>query len=109
MRAFITCIFHTETRTTGEFRRVNPMSEQSYWNRVLQGRLSRRRAMVATGSAAAAAAFLAACGGSDSGGGGSSSGGGGSTNNNAGSVDRTKKIDSTQGVRGGKLIWQGYG
>ena len=45
----------------------------SYWSRVLEQRLSRRRALAATGAAAASAAFLAACGGSDS-----DSGGGGS-------------------------------
>jgi ABC-type transport system substrate-binding protein len=37
----------------------------SYWNRVLDRRLTRRRAMAATGMTAAAAAFLAACGGGD--------------------------------------------
>jgi ABC-type transport system substrate-binding protein len=38
-----------------------------YWNRVMDRRLSRRRAMVGTSTAAASAAFLAACGGGDSG------------------------------------------
>jgi ABC-type transport system substrate-binding protein len=43
-----------------------------YWTRTLSQRISRRRAVVATGLTAASAAFLAACGGgsSDSGGGG---------------------------------------
>jgi peptide/nickel transport system substrate-binding protein len=41
---------------------------KNYWNSVLSNRLSRRRAITATGTTAAAAAFLAACGGSDSGG-----------------------------------------
>ena len=41
----------------------------SYWNKVLDNRVTRRRAMAATGMTAAAAAFLAACGGGDDGGG----------------------------------------
>jgi peptide/nickel transport system substrate-binding protein len=45
---------------------------QSYWNRVLEQRLSRRRALAATGATAAGAALLAACGGGDSDGGGGS-------------------------------------
>ncbi|HLF77410.1 MAG TPA: ABC transporter substrate-binding protein [Dehalococcoidia bacterium] len=44
---------------------------RSYWSTVLGKRLSRRRAIAATGGTAAAAAFLAACGGSDSGSNGS--------------------------------------
>ena len=36
-----------------------------YWSRVLQARLSRRRAIAATGMGMSAAAFLAACGGGD--------------------------------------------
>src|SRR5581483_10295463 len=40
--------------------------EQSYWSKTLGARLSRRRALAATGLSAAAAAFLVACGGSDS-------------------------------------------
>jgi ABC-type transport system substrate-binding protein len=36
-----------------------------YWNSILNNRISRRRAIVATGATAASAAFLAACGGSD--------------------------------------------
>jgi len=38
---------------------------KSYWDRVLETRLSRRRALTATGALAASAAFLAACGGDD--------------------------------------------
>jgi peptide/nickel transport system substrate-binding protein len=37
----------------------------TYWDRVLQSRLTRRRAIAATGASAAGAAFLAACGGGD--------------------------------------------
>ena len=40
----------------------------SYWSKVLETRLSRRRAMAVTGAAAAGAALLAACGGDDDGG-----------------------------------------
>jgi len=39
--------------------------ERSYWNKVLDSRLSRRRAIAATGALGGAAAFLAACGGGD--------------------------------------------
>ena len=42
----------------------------SYWSQTLTQRLSRRRALAATGAVTAGAALLAACGGSDSGGGG---------------------------------------
>jgi len=75
-----------------------------YWT----SKVSRRRAIAATGAAALGAAFLAACGG------GSSSSGGGTSNeigaSGGGSVDRKSKLDSaTQGKRGGKLIWQSYG
>src|SRR5437764_14321250 len=37
--------------------------KESYWTRVLTGRLSRRRALAVTGVTAAGAALLAACGG----------------------------------------------
>src|SRR5215217_7427591 len=39
---------------------------QTYWDRVLNNRVSRRRAMATAGGAGAAAALLAACGGSNS-------------------------------------------
>jgi ABC-type transport system substrate-binding protein len=38
----------------------------NYWDRVVNNRISRRRALALTGGTAAAAAFLAACGGGDS-------------------------------------------
>jgi len=40
----------------------------TYWQRALQGRMTRRRALAATGASAVGAAFLAACGGGDEGG-----------------------------------------
>jgi ABC-type transport system substrate-binding protein len=41
--------------------------ESNYWTRVLQNRVSRRRALAASGATALGAAFLAACGGGDDG------------------------------------------
>jgi ABC-type transport system substrate-binding protein len=49
------------------------MSEGSYWTRLLQARLSRRRAAMASAGAGAGALLLGACGGEDSGGAGDSS------------------------------------
>src|SRR6266511_4308859 len=40
----------------------------NYWSTMLEQRLNRRRALVATGATAAGAAFLAACGGGKEGG-----------------------------------------
>jgi peptide/nickel transport system substrate-binding protein len=47
----------------------------SYWQKVLDRRVTRRRVLVSTGGFAAAAAFLAACGGDDDGGDGDGSSG----------------------------------
>jgi ABC-type transport system substrate-binding protein len=41
------------------------MAGESYWDRVTRERITRRRALAATGGLTAAAAFLAACGGGD--------------------------------------------
>ena len=46
----------------------------NYWTQALSQRISRRRAIIATGATAASAAFLAACGGGGSDSGGSSAG-----------------------------------
>jgi ABC-type transport system substrate-binding protein len=84
----------------------------SYWNKVLNRRISRRRAIAATGASAAAAAFLAACGGddddapSDSGGttGGTSGGGQAPPSDTSGLL--TEIVDDTDSlVRGGKMVW----
>ena len=49
---------------------------ENYWTKALQGRISRRRAIAATGVTALGAAFLAACGGGSDGGGSDGGGGG---------------------------------
>ena len=71
----------------------------NYWNRVLQGRISRRRALVASSSTAAAAAFLAACGGgSDNG------GGGGGKSDTSGLLSQIEDTTS-QAKRGGSFVF----
>jgi ABC-type transport system substrate-binding protein len=71
-----------------------------YWNKVLQGRLSRRRAILATSGAAAGAAFLAACGGDD----GSSGSGGGGKRDTSGLLNE-KADTSAQAKRGGNFVF----
>ena len=69
------------------------MSENTYWSQVLEHRLSRRRAVVASGATALGAAFLAACGSSDKGGG-----------EKAATSLLTKPADTAkQAVRGGTM------
>jgi peptide/nickel transport system substrate-binding protein len=70
---------------------------QSYWDRLLNGRMTRRRALAATGMAAGAAALLAACGGGDS--------GGVSSPQNAGSSDISDGYlkKAPDGKRGGTM------
>lgn len=74
----------------------------SYWERVLQTRINRRRGLVAMGGATAAAAFLAACGGDDNG--GSGDGGGGS----GGASGLVSKPEDTaaKGKQGG--VWKHF-
>jgi ABC-type transport system substrate-binding protein len=71
----------------------------SYWDKALNRRITRRRSLVLAGGSAAAAAFLAACGGGD----GDSDDDSGTTDGGGGTTD-----PGTPTV-GGKLIWQGYG
>ncbi len=87
------------------------MSE-NYWDKVLNTRLTRRRAVAATGATAAAAAFLAACGGGDDSGGssGSSSSSSGSTSGSGSTSSGGGTTPAQTGPKvGGALIWQGYG
>ena len=86
------------------------MSEGSYWARRTVSRRTALRGAALAGGGLASAAFLAACGG-----GSSSGGGGGGTTSGGGSADqgsnqaKNKVADQTKGIRGGKLLWQGYG
>ncbi|HLF76394.1 MAG TPA: ABC transporter substrate-binding protein [Dehalococcoidia bacterium] len=71
-----------------------------YWNNVVQTRISRRRALAATGATAAGAAFLAACGGGDSG------GDSGTTAKKDGSGLITEPEDTTKTAKiGGVFKW----
>ncbi|HEX5139510.1 MAG TPA: ABC transporter substrate-binding protein [Dehalococcoidia bacterium] len=75
-----------------------------YWNKVLNRRLSRRRAIAATSAGAMSAAFLAACGGGDDNGGSSSGGTGGSGGSGTSSLLAEAKDTSAQAKTGGSLI-----
>src|SRR5262245_54686499 len=71
------------------------MSDSGYWSAVVENRLTRRRALGATGAALAGTALLAACGG------GSSSKGSGPE---AAASNLTQPVDtSKQAVRGGTI------
>ena len=63
--------------------------QKSYWTRVLDNRVSRRRAIVGTGAFASAAAFLAACGGDDDGGSTGATGATGATGGSTGGSGAT--------------------
>jgi peptide/nickel transport system substrate-binding protein len=72
----------------------------NYWNKALNRRLSRRRAMAATGAFGAAAAFLAACGGGDSSGGGGS----GAAPSGSNSLVTEIKDESKNAIKGGVML-----
>src|SRR5262245_50475766 len=69
----------------------------SYWSRILDSRISRRRAIVAGAGASAAAALLAACGGSES------KGSAGPAEKQAASLLATPKETSNEAKPGG--VW----
>ena len=71
-----------------------------YWEQALKGRISRRRAIAATGATALGAAFLAACGGSDSGGSSKAAEAGGDKS----SLLAKREDTSKQAKTGGTLI-----
>ena len=69
----------------------------SYWQNTLGNRVSRRRAMIATGAGALGAAFLAACGG------GSDSKSSGESKDASGLVTAVK--DETKDLKRGGTMW----
>jgi peptide/nickel transport system substrate-binding protein len=68
---------------------------ESYRDKVLHSRLTRRRALAATCGSVAAAALLAACGGDD--------------DDSANGTNGARREDPGTPQVGGTLIWQGYG
>ncbi|HLF79298.1 MAG TPA: ABC transporter substrate-binding protein, partial [Dehalococcoidia bacterium] len=72
----------------------------NYWSRVLETRVGRRRALVASGGVALSAAFLAACGGDDSGGGSSQT-----KTNLPDSI--LKPVDTSKTAKRGG-VWKGF-
>jgi ABC-type transport system substrate-binding protein len=78
------------------------MSETSYWTHFTNSRLSRRRALAASGAGVLGAAFLAACGGGDSGGGESQS----KSTDKSGLI--YEPVDSTSSAKSGGVIKHFY-
>ena len=76
----------------------------NYWSRILERRVSRRRAMASTGATAMATAFLIACGSDGDDGGGSSTGGdtGGS---GTGGIVASPEDTSKNAKNGGTVNW----
>jgi ABC-type transport system substrate-binding protein len=79
------------------------MPSQSYWSDLTNNRISRRRALQATGAGVAGAAFLAACGGSDSSNGGGS---GKAAENKRSSIVAEPKDTAKEGKAGG--VWKHF-
>ena len=73
---------------------------QSYWNKVLDRRITRRRAIAATGMTAGAAAFLAACGGGDD----DDGGGEQAASRDTSGLLSAREQNLGDAVRGGKLV-----
>ena len=78
------------------------MPSQSYWSDLTSNRVTRRRALQATGAGVAGAAFLAACGGSDS----SSGGSGKAAENKRSSIVTEPKDTAKEGKAGG--VWKHF-
>jgi ABC-type transport system substrate-binding protein len=80
--------------------------QKSYWSKVLNNRVSRRRAIAGTGALAGSAAFLAACGGDDDDGGttgatgGSTGATGGATGATGGATGGTGGTTGATGATG---------
>src|SRR5688572_17062630 len=70
--------------------------QENYWVRTLEGRLTRRRALIGASATAAAAAFLAACGGG-------SDGGSQATGKPKSELVTESKDTTAQATRGGAL------
>jgi peptide/nickel transport system substrate-binding protein len=78
--------------------------QADYWSKVFAGRVSRRRALAATGGAGLSAAFLAACGGGDSGGSSDSGASGGAKGDKSGLVSPLTDT-MKQAKKGGVKKW----
>ena len=73
----------------------------SYWEKTLNRRIGRRRALIGAGGVAVSAAFLAACGGDDDDGGGGGTGGTGGTGPATSALIHQAEDRSDDAIRGG--------